>query len=143
MSGNTVTDMYGLLGVPQDADVLTIRRGYRERVRALRLDLEDDPEANDLFGELTHAYEVLAHPTSRVLYDRAAAGLAAGEAAEPGPSRELARIDGQDLVTWVLADRANGTAAAVPPRQDRLVRYVALVGFVVAVVFLASLLLHG
>lgn len=135
--------MYALLGVAPDADAMTIRRGYRERVRALRLDLDEDPESNDLLVELTHAYEVLAHPTSRSLYDRTSSRD------EPARTtgRELVPAGGRDLATWVLGvaepESRAAVAVAVAPSQDRLVRYIATAGFVIALVFLASLLLHS
>ncbi len=149
MPRDALADIYDALGVPHDADVLSIRRGYREKVRALRLDLAEDPEAGNRLRELTHAYEVLSNPSSRVVYDRALRGSGAGrlkpvENGEREPSRELARIGEEELSAWVLGRERlqNGSPAAAPP-QDQLVRYVATVGFVVALVFLVALLLHG
>ena len=151
MPREALADIYDTLGVPHDADVLSIRRGYREKVRTLRLDLAEDPEAANRLRELTHAYEVLSNPSSRVVYDRIALRGSGAERLEPKavengePSRELARIGDEELIAWVLGRERhqNGSPAAAVPRQDQLVRYVANVGFVVALVFLVALLLHG
>ena len=151
MPHDTLVDIYDLLGVPHNADAPSIRRGYREKVRALRLDLAEDPEAGDRLHELTHAYEVLSNPSSRLLYDQFALGGGAEGRVQPvengerTPGRQLARIGGDDLIAWVLGrePQQNGSTAAALPAQDRLVRYVASVGFVVALVFLVALLLHG
>jgi len=151
MPRDALVDIYDTLGVPHDADVPSIRRGYREKVRALRLDLAEDPDAANRLRELTHAYEVLSNPSSRVVYDRIALrGSGAGrpkpvENGERKPSRELARVGQEELIAWVLGRERhqNGSPAEALPPQDRLVRYVATVGFVVALVFLVALLLHG
>ena len=141
--------MYDALSVPHDADVLSIRRGYREKVRALRFDVADDAEVGDRLRDLTHAYEVLSNPSSRLLYDRFAlpgsgAQLERIENGERQPSREVARIGDEEMIAWVLGmPRANGSRGAAAPQHDQAVRYVATVGFVIGLVFLVALLLHG
>src|SRR5438094_171049 len=121
MPDDTLVDIYDLLGVPHNADAPSIRRGYREKVRALRLDLAEDPEAGDRLHELTHAYEVLSNPSSRLLYDQFALGGGAEETLQPvenrerAPSRQLARIAGDDLIAWALGREAHPTS--VPSRS--------------------------
>jgi DnaJ-class molecular chaperone len=149
MARDGLADMYDVLSVQHDADVLSIRRGYREKVRALRLDVADEAEAGDRLRDLTHAYEVLSNPSSRLLYDRfALPGSGAQperiENGERAPSREIARIGDDEMIAWVLGmPRPNGGRSAAVPQHDQAVRYVATIGFVIGLFFLVALLLHG
>jgi curved DNA-binding protein CbpA len=136
--------MYVALGLSRGADALSVRRGYRERVRTLRSDASNEHESDDLIRELTHAYAVLSKPASRLLYDRVAVGRPLMRA-EHEPGRELATVRDNELVAWILGaePHQNGRATSAAPAQDRMVRYVATVGFVIALVFLVALLLHA
>lgn len=62
-----MADLYGLLGVPRDADQDEIKRAYRRKARELHPDAGGDEEA---FKEVTRAYEVLSDPDMRARYDR-------------------------------------------------------------------------
>lgn len=66
------TCLYGVLGVPPDADADAIRRAYR--ARALEWHPDKNPqrleEAQERFRIARNAYEVLSNPAERAWYDR-------------------------------------------------------------------------
>ncbi|WP_110205160.1 molecular chaperone DnaJ [Nocardioides daejeonensis] len=63
-------DLYELLGVPRDADADAIKKAYRRLARQLHPDVNPDPETQEKFKEVSHAYEVLSDPAKRASYDR-------------------------------------------------------------------------
>ena len=63
-------DLYDLLGVARDADGDTIKKAYRRLARQLHPDVNPDPETQEKFKEVSHAYEVLSDPQKRQAYDR-------------------------------------------------------------------------
>ncbi|KAG8217407.1 hypothetical protein J3R82DRAFT_5548 [Butyriboletus roseoflavus] len=64
---------YDLLEVTPDASESELKKAYRKKALRLHPDKGGDPE---LFKEVTHAYEVLADPEKRSIYDtRGEAGL--------------------------------------------------------------------
>ena len=62
-------DLYETLGVPRDADADAIKKAYRKLARQLHPDVNPDPETQERFKEVTHAYEVLSDPEKRKRYD--------------------------------------------------------------------------
>jgi molecular chaperone DnaJ len=62
-----VPDLYELLGVPRDASPEDIKRAYRRRAREHHPDAGGDEEA---FKQVTHAFQVLSDPETRLRYDR-------------------------------------------------------------------------
>jgi len=62
-------DLYTLLGVARDADADTIKKAYRKLARQLHPDVNPDPETQEKFKEVSHAYEVLSDPQKRRQYD--------------------------------------------------------------------------
>ena len=63
-----VIDFYDLLGVPDDADVKTIKRAYYDLAMYCHPDRSGD-EGNDLCVVLNDAYAILKDPVMRTSYD--------------------------------------------------------------------------
>lgn len=64
-----MTDPYEVLGVPRDADDDTIKKAYRRLARQYHPDVNPDPAAQERFGEIGKAYEVLSDPEKRRMFD--------------------------------------------------------------------------
>ncbi len=63
-------DLYKTLGVNKGASQEEIRRSYRKLARKYHPDANrDDPNAEDRFKEIQHAYEILSNPEKRREYD--------------------------------------------------------------------------
>jgi len=73
-------DLYELLGVSRDADADAIKKAYRKKARQLHPDVNPDPEAQEQFKVVSHAYEVLSDPDKRAHYDRGGDPFAGGGA---------------------------------------------------------------
>ena len=63
-------DYYRLLGVSREADAETIRKAFRDAVRASDAVASESPDAEERIRQLKEAYGVLSRPESRLLYDR-------------------------------------------------------------------------
>jgi molecular chaperone DnaJ len=65
-----MADHYSILGVSRDATPEEIKKAYRRLARELHPDANNsDPEAEERFKAVTHAYEVLSDPEKRRRYD--------------------------------------------------------------------------
>lgn len=63
-------DLYGVLGVPKDADASTIKKTYRKLAQDLHPDKNPgNKKAEDRFKTVNHAHDVLSDPKKRTLYD--------------------------------------------------------------------------
>ncbi|MBV9094504.1 MAG: J domain-containing protein [Streptosporangiaceae bacterium] len=79
-------DLYGVLGLDQEASRADIIRAYRQQARAMHPDARpDDPDAAARFQALTDAYDVLSDPARRDAYDRRNPGPGVARPAAPGP----------------------------------------------------------
>jgi curved DNA-binding protein CbpA len=141
----TFRDLYEILGVPRGADEETLRNAYRDRARELHPDVSKAPDAEERFRELSHAYDVLSKPRSRLLYDRLAYRGPGGGGFGPAhegvgrPTRESAHLSEDELIGWVFTEDAPDPAAPVP-REDRLLRVMAAVALAIAIVLIAIVL---
>ena len=64
-----MADHYEVLGVGRDATEDQIKKAYRKLARELHPDVNPEPEAQERFKLVTHAYEVLIDVESRRNYD--------------------------------------------------------------------------
>ena len=63
-------DLYQVLGVSKDASAEDIKKAYRQMARKHHPDVnKDDPNATERFKEINSAYEILADPQKRQMYD--------------------------------------------------------------------------
>jgi curved DNA-binding protein CbpA len=138
-------DLYEILGVPRGADEETLRNAYRNRARALHPDVSKDPDAEERFRELSHAYDVLSKPRSRLLYDRLAYRGPGGGGFGPAhdgvgrPTRDSADLSEDELIGWIFTEDTPSAAAPIP-REDRLLRVMAAVALAIAIVLIAVVL---
>jgi molecular chaperone DnaJ len=62
-------DHYEVLGVSRNASEDEIKKAYRKLARKLHPDMNPSAEEQELFKQVTHAYEVLSDPEQRAQYD--------------------------------------------------------------------------
>jgi DnaJ-related protein SCJ1 len=73
-------DLYKVLDLHRSASEKDIRHAYKKLSRKFHPDKNKEPNAEEKFVEIAHAYEVLSDPTKRQIYDRhGEAGLKAHE----------------------------------------------------------------
>ncbi len=65
----TATDYYSVLGVGRDASADDIKKAYRKLARQWHPDVNNAPDAQSKFAEVSEAYEVLSDPQKRERYD--------------------------------------------------------------------------
>src|SRR3990172_3934601 len=76
-------DYYGVLGVPKNATHAEIKKAYRKLAQKFHPDANaGDKAAEELFKEISSAYDVVGHEEKRKQYDQvrdmAASGFGAG-----------------------------------------------------------------
>ncbi|MFB6220258.1 MAG: DnaJ domain-containing protein [Halolamina sp.] len=64
------TDLYDVLGAPDDASSEELKRAYRSRVREYHPDVNDHPDGDAQFKLIREAHDVLSDPAERKDYDR-------------------------------------------------------------------------
>merc|ERR1719181_2097059 len=62
-------DLYGILGVHEEATDGEIKRAYRKLSKELHPDKNPGAEAREKFNEVRDAYEILNNPEQKILYD--------------------------------------------------------------------------
>jgi len=78
-------DLYETLGVPRGSDSRTIKLAFREKARTWHPDVNDSPEAEKKFQEISQAYATLSDPEKKVRYDQFGdAGIGMGGGAGGG-----------------------------------------------------------
>jgi curved DNA-binding protein len=82
-------DYYKILGVPRTASSEEINRAYRKQARRYHPDVNNDPEAEAKFKEISEAGGVLKDPEKRKLYD--IYGSAWQQAADQPPPKQQPR----------------------------------------------------
>jgi molecular chaperone DnaJ len=73
-----IPDLYGVLGVRPEASDDEIKRAYRKLARELHPDVNNDPEAERRFKEVSAAYQTLSDPGRRRQYDLFGSGQGGG-----------------------------------------------------------------
>jgi curved DNA-binding protein len=82
-------DYYDTLGVSRDASREEIHRAYRKLARKYHPDLNKEPGAEDMFKEISEAYEVLKDPEKRSKYDQLGSRWEEGQDFRPPPGWEF------------------------------------------------------
>ena len=138
-------DLYEILGVPRSADEETLRNAYRARARELHPDVSTDPDAEERFRELSHAYDVLSKPRSRLLYDRLAYRGPGGGGFGPAhegvgrPTRDSAHLSEDELIGWIFTEDVPDPTTPLP-REDRLLRVMSAIALAIAIVLITVVL---
>jgi len=122
---------YGVLGVGPDADAEAIETGYRERVREVHPDVNDDPDAEVQFRRLTTAKETLLDADERARYDRLGhasyvrhhVSCSAWESTVSGTggvdSRDSGEVDGRDPGAEARDPTDSGNSESSAARNGR------------------------
>ena len=105
-----MSHLYRILGVPRGADGAQIKSAYRRMAKNCHPDLHGGSEDAELrFREVCSAYETLANPAARAVYDaecaqvrRRARRRLMGAATTMAASFMLTVGSGMALATWVL-----------------------------------------
>lgn len=63
-------DLYETLGIPRGSDARVIKRAFREKARKWHPDVNDSPDAEAKFQEISQAYATLSDPEKKARYDQ-------------------------------------------------------------------------
>ena len=79
-------DYYEVLGVDRNADASAIKKAYRKLAKKYHPDTNaGNPKAEEMFKEVTEAYNVLSDDKKRKLYDQFGHAAFDGGASQGGP----------------------------------------------------------
>merc|ERR1719408_634424 len=85
-------DLYGILGLPDDADEGALKKAYRSLSIKYHPDKNPDEESRAKFSDIRDAYEVLNDPDKKILYDTG--GMEAVKEADKGQVEKTKDIQG-------------------------------------------------
>lgn len=109
-----MADHYQVLGVSREATPEEIKRAYRKLARELHPDV--NPEEGERFKEVTAAYEVLADPQKRQMYDLG------GDPFSGGGFNSAAGFGFGDIVDAFFGGGQRGPRPRTRRGQDALIR---------------------
>mmetsp|Transcript_111772 Transcript_111772/g.193976 ORF Transcript_111772/g.193976 Transcript_111772/m.193976 type:complete len:226 (-) Transcript_111772:423-1100(-) len=111
-----VQDPYSLLGVGRYCSEEELRRAYK--LQALKYHPDKNPGGEEQFKQITEAYNLLADPHRRALYDQKYASKS------PGSNGTRAKYQSMDEILRQQRDNAQRTQASVDEiiRKDQKVR---------------------
>jgi molecular chaperone DnaJ len=112
-------DLYAILGVGRTATTEDVKKAYRRLARQLHPDVNPDPQTQERFKDVTRAYEVLADPQKREIYDLGGDPLSAAGAGG-GFGQGFSFTDIMDAFFGQTATR--GPRPRVRRGQDALIR---------------------
>jgi DnaJ family protein A protein 2 len=67
---NKNNKLYEILEIDRSASLNTIKKAYRKLATKYHPDRNKDPDAEEKFKEISHAYEILSDPEKRARYDQ-------------------------------------------------------------------------
>ena len=114
-------DPYEVLGVARDADADTIKKAYRRLARELHPDVNPSADAQERFKHVSAAYEILADPDKRRMYDLGGDPLRSGG----GGFGQGAGFSFTDIMDAFFGGASQGARGPRPRQrrgQDALVR---------------------
>jgi len=68
-AANLDKDLYGVLGLPETAEIAEIKKVYKKLSIKYHPDKNPDEASRELFNEIRDAYEILNDPDKKILYD--------------------------------------------------------------------------
>ncbi|MBA3745589.1 molecular chaperone DnaJ [Sporichthya sp.] len=117
-----MADYYGVLGVSRDASADEIKKAYRKLARELHPDVNKDPGAVERFKEVTAAYEVLADPNKRQMFDLGGDPLQPGGGGSSPFGGQAGFGFGDIMDAFFSGGQARGPRSRVQRGQDALIR---------------------